>query len=278
MSDRHDRWTDAMLAILAPEERAPAGGEVLHRALMRPSFHGTTLITARFGATSTLRLASQVGPWREDEPPVIHEAEATLSPQHAAALRGELEACVPGLDAPDTRVGLDGMTVIFEITDGGARRRIAAWSPKVGDARHTYLARLHATATEVLRDELAQRTLEQLHVYLDLGLPARDHGGAPRRLQIFGHLSSSEEEELARFFARAAADEPVLVDMSNFEGMGTLLYPLFRRFSRRAGATAWVVSPPARKQLEQARVPAEQLFDDEAAARRGLAAVVRDMS
>lgn len=270
MSERHDRWTDAMLEILGPDERTPESGEVRHRALMQPAFHGTTLITAHFGARSTLRLASQVRAWGADEPPVIHEAEATLSSAQAERLRGELEACVAGLDAPDERRGLDGMTVIFEITDASARRRIAAWSPEVGDARHTYLARLHATATELLQDELAQRTLEQLHGYLDLGLPARDHGGSPRRLQIFGRLSSSEEKELEKLFALAAAEEPVLVDMSNFEGMGTLLYPLFRKFSRRAGATAWAVSPPARKQLAEARVPAEQLFETVEAALRGL--------
>jgi hypothetical protein len=42
--------------------------------------------------------------------------------------------------------------------------------------------------------------------------------------------------------------------MRNFEGMGTMLYPVFRRFARRPGALAWAVSPIARRQLRDAGV------------------------
>jgi len=101
-----------------------------------------------------------------------------------------------------------------------------------------------------------------VHCYLDLGLPARDRGGAPRRLQLFGRLSSSQEAALTAFFATVTEDEAVVVDMRNFDGMGTLLYPLFRRFARRPGATAWVVSKMATRQLREAQVPEDQLRDD----------------
>jgi hypothetical protein len=59
-----------------------------------------------------------------------------------------------------------------------------------------------------------------------------------------------------------AETEAVVVDMRNFEGMGTLLYPVFRRFSRRAGPIAWVVSPIGREQLQAAKVASKQLFRD----------------
>lgn len=262
-----------MLAILAPDEPAPAAGEARHRVLLRPAFHATTLISARFGAVASLRLASLLRPWAPDDPPVIDEAEATLSPAQATALRQVLDACAPALDAPDERRGLDGMTVVYEIADGDAPpRRSTAWSPEPGDPRHTYLAAVHATATEVLRDEQAQRTLEQLHGYLDLGLPVRDHGGAPRRLQIFGRLGSGEQDALERVFSDIPQAVAVVVDMRNFEGMGTMLHPLFRSFARRPGPTAWAVSRAARQHLEDAGVAARQLFDDLDAALRSLVA------
>jgi hypothetical protein len=260
-----------MLAILAPDEPPLTEGELRHRVLLRPAFHPAALISARAGATPSLRLAAQLRPWADGDPPVIHEAATMLSPAQAEGLWTTLAACVPGLDAPDDRRGLDGITAVFELAEGAAPpRRITAWSPEPGDARHTYLATLHALARAVLLDEIAQRTLEQLHGYLELGLPARDHGGTPRRLQIFGRLSSGEEGELAALFAAVPPEIAVVVDMANFEGMGTLLHPLFRRFSRRAGPTAWAVSRAARQHLEQAGVAAEQLFDELAAALRGL--------
>lgn len=271
MSFKHDRWTDAMLATLAPDEPALAAGEVRHRVVMRPAFMEELLISARFGAAPSLRLAATVRPTTEEDPPVIHEEEVALAPATAEALRGALE--VSGLDAPDDRRGLDGITIISEFTEGDAPpRRLSWWSPEPGMAAHSYMAALHAAATAALREELSHQTLERVFVYLALGLPARDHGGSPRRLQIFGRLSSSQEAQLERLFAAVAADEAVVVDMRNFGGMGTLLHPVFRRFSRRAGPTAWAVSKPARQHLEEARVPGQQLFDDLEGALRSVGA------
>ena len=270
-----DGWIDKALAMLVADESPLAADELRHRVVLCPSFHPLALISARLGAAPSLRLAARVAPWSPDDPPVLVEAAAPLSAAQADRLRDELEACVPDLDAPDDRRGVDGITIAFEVGRGDAApRRVVAWSPEPGQSRHRHVLALHRLAGEVLVDPEARQVLDQLHGYLDAGLPVRDLGGAPRELQIFGRLSSSQQGALAAFLGHVDPAQAVLVDMRNFEGMGTLLHPLFRRFSRRPGPLVWVVSPAARHHLHDARVPTGQMFADVEQARRSLAAAV----
>jgi hypothetical protein len=86
--------------------------------------------------------------------------------------------------------------------------------------------------------------------------------GTPRRIRLFGGLSSSHEQALQSLFASVGSGEPVLMDLSNLEGMGTLLHPLFARFHARTGRTAWWVSAPAARHLEEAGIPRDCLYED----------------
>lgn len=256
-----DAWVDELVAELAEDELPLVAGELRHRVVLWPSFHPPALISVRFGELATLRVAARVRPWSPDDPPVMHAAEVVMDAGRAAVLRERLTGCVGGLGEPDDRRGCDGVTLAFEVEVGGGERlRVVAWSPEPGQVRHRHVAALHAAASELVVDGQAQQTLKQLHGYLSLGAPVRDHGGAPRRLEVFGRLGSDASGVLAGLFAGVAEGEAVVVDMRAFEGMGTLLYPLFRRFSRRAGPTAWVVSKIGREQLHAAKVASRQLF------------------
>jgi hypothetical protein len=273
MDARSDAWTDAMLAVLAADEPPLAADELRHRVLLAPAFHPVTLLSARLGRAPELRLAGLLGPAVDDEPAPYFDDAAAPSPAQADELRRALDACEPRLGDPDDRLGLDGVTLVFEVARGSAApRRFAAWSPEHGDPRHTHVAALYHLAGALLRAPEAQQRLAQLHGYLRLDAPVRDLGGAPRRLRIFGRLSSSDLDALAGLFGAVAPDEPVLVDMLDFEGMGTLCYPPFRRFARRPGPLAWAASKRAYMQLREARVPTGQLFESLAGALRRLGA------
>lgn len=112
--------------------------------------------------------------------------------------------------------------------------------------------------------------LEQLHSYLGLGLPLKDQPGPPRRLRIFGRLTTLDEDDLMRKLGEIAPDEPVIMDMSNLEGMGSLLHRVFASFASRPGPTGWVASPAALPHLEAIRVPPSTLFPTFEAATKAL--------
>lgn len=267
-----DGWIGEALTILAADEPALAPDELRHRVVLCPAFDPMLLISARLGSAPSLRLAACVAPCSPGDIPVLVEAAAPLGPAQAVALRDELEACAPDLDAPDDRQGRDGVTIAFDIGRGDApARRVVAWSPEPGQATHRHVLALHRLAREVLGAPEARRVLDGVYGYLDSGLPVRDLGGAPRQLQIFGRLAGRDQGALADFLGRIGAEQAVLVDMRGLEGMDAPLRPLFRRFSRRPGPLAWLVSPTARQHLHAARVPTRQMFTDLELARRRLA-------
>lgn len=265
-------WGEPLIARLAAEDPPLAAGEVRHRVLFQPAFHATTLITALLGPRPSVALAVPLGPWSEEAPPAVHRDAARLEADAAARFAAVCEQCAPHLDDPDPRLGLDGVSLVIEIAAaGGPTRTIGAWSPDAGEARHTYVAALYELAAAALVDELAQATLERLHAYLHVGLPLREDPGPPRRVRIFGRLTSRDEAALTQRLAAIPADVPLLVDMRNFEGMGTLLYPLFRRLDRRA-RIAWLCSRTAERQLAEAGIAEARRFRDLVAAQRSLAA------
>jgi hypothetical protein len=62
-------------------------------------------------------------------------------------------------------------------------------------------------------------------------------------------------------------EQPIVMDLSNFEGMGAGLYPVFRAFDARPGWTIWCVSSAAREQLKAIGIEDERLVDNLEAAR-----------
>lgn len=276
---------DPLTALAEGDPPVPEGGQ-RHHVLFRPSFHHEHLLTVDLAVRATIRMRwfatslweavtlhglalqnastpAEVAAVPPFKLPEIREVLAVLTPARAEQLRDVLARAQHSLSAPDHRRGLDGITLhVLVHKSDEPPQRYRVWSPSPDMPQHAYFANLHALASESLTDEMAQSRLDHVHCYLDLGLPARDRGGDPRRLQLFGRLSSSQEAALTAFFATVTEDEAVVVDMRNFDGMGTLLYPLFRRFARRPGATAWVVSKMANRQLREAQVPEDQLRDD----------------
>jgi len=276
---------DPLAVLLGDDPPVPAGDE-RHHVLLQPTFHRDVLLTIDLGPRPTIRartyessvslalldhLAARKQARGDHDAPLLapklprhHEARAVLPATRAEQLRLTLARDLPGLSVPDDRVGRDGIGLDVEVRRADAPpRRFTAWSPEAAHPQHAYFAAVHALATEVFaHDEHTMLHLGHTHGYLDLGLPARDRGGYPRCLQIFGRLASSDERALAALFATPRPSEAVVVDMRTFETMAPQLHPLFHKFSRRPGVTGWAVSPSARRALKAAQVPSNQLRDD----------------
>jgi hypothetical protein len=276
---------DPLAALLEGDPPVPVGDE-RHCILLSPSFHRDVLLTIDLGPRPSARARTYEGRVymalldhraacrraRSDHEasllapnlPRHHEARAALTPARAEQLRRDLARDLPGLSVRDERVGRDGIGLTVEVRRADAPPlRFAAWSPEADDPQHAYFATVHALAAEVFaRDEHTTLHLDHIHGYLDLGLPARDRGGYPRCLQIFGRLAGADERALAALFATPKQTEAVVVDMRTFEFMAPELHPLFHGFSRRPGATGWAVSASARRALKAAQVPTHQMRDD----------------
>jgi hypothetical protein len=265
-------------------------GERAFRGLFKPSFHSDVCITvdvtpgggdielvvlspeARLKALHTIGINMGVDPEAFMSPPPPWTARAALDPASAARFVATIDALDRAeLGAPPPR-GCDGMSLTGEIADANGVARFSAWSPErtTEPAQHAFFAGLHALAKESIKEAQAQLVLEQLHGYLGLGLPVVDLGGEPRHVRIFGSLSWPAPAELVAIVKALITDQPLLMDLSNFEGMGTGLYPLFGELARRPGPTAWCASEPARAHLEEIGVDSRAIFGEIAAARAAL--------
>ena len=81
--------------------------------------------------------------------------------------------------------------------------------------------------TRVIRNDRGQ--IDYWVTYFREDLSIRDLGGNPKRIRIFGGLSSGNENKFAQFFQSLSKVDSLVIDMSNFVGMGTSLLPLFTR-------------------------------------------------
>jgi hypothetical protein len=208
----------------------------------------------------------------ETRSPDIQTFAGTVGPSDLEAFASEMAGLRRAELVDASSLGIDGMPVLGEIADGSGVQRFRAWSPTSHRhaEHHRFFAGLHRVASRCLVGVESQVVLEQLHGYLDLGLPLRDLGGTPRHVRLFGRLSHPADPDLVRFFDAAMNDDPLLMDLSNFEGMGTALHPLFRAFDSRPGLTVWCASKAARGHLKAIGIPDDRAVDDVEAARRRL--------
>jgi hypothetical protein len=255
--------------------------------MYQPSFHRDVCVTVRdFGDVGEVELVvadvhargrvmhaigvkGGIPPEECPVPTAPEKHRALLAPDDLAAFRSAMATLDVGALVDRADLAIDGMTVRGEWSDARGAGTFRAWSPhpKRCPVHSSFVMAIHALATRHLPDDSVQRALEQLLGYLGDDLPLRDLGGSPRHVRLFGRLSFPAHGDLVAFFRSAADDAPLVMDLRDFESMGTALYPLFRTFDRRPGPTAWCASPHARVQLRAAGIPAERIFDDLDAAR-----------
>jgi hypothetical protein len=92
--------------------------------------------------------------------------------------------------------------------------------------------------------------IEQLSQYIDSGpIPVKVIGGEPFRVRFYGSLTSDHDMALKELIERLPADKQIVIDMTNFNSMGTLLYPRFRDLNSRNQDIKWIASGKAKQQL-----------------------------
>jgi hypothetical protein len=101
--------------------------------------------------------------------------------------------------------------------------------------------------------------LEQLATYFSFGLPARIISGVPYTVRLYGALSINHEAAVAHLLSSLPTDTQIQFDITNFYGMGTLLYPQFRKLLTRFPAISWTASAHSAKMLAEIGVKSETL-------------------
>jgi hypothetical protein len=238
-------------------------------ALCYPSFHPETLLRATKSQKTTMfRLVTLTSSeWEAGHGDPANERpgrlqEVTVVPQETASkFWDSVRKLKPMTFQSEDGLGCDGMSVSATYREGEKVTCFETWCPTQASPLGRFVHLIYDLAWPVLNEQWSIARLENLHGYLDRGLPARLLSGEVRTLRIFGGLSSSFEADLRMLFESLPTDEPLIVDLTNFEGMGTLLYPVFVEFAKKHPRIAWAGSPAAKHHLDAMGLDAWTIHD-----------------
>ena len=158
-------------------------------------------------------------------------------------------------------IGCDGISVQAFYRQADSSISCDTWNPDPASPVGMFIYLIYDLAWEVLREEASLDRLEHLHGYLKHELPVRMIDGDVRCLRIFDRLASNDENDLRQALGSLPMAEPMVVDMTNFEGMGTLLYPIFIQFASTHRHIAWSVSSAAKHHLEAMALSSPHVFE-----------------
>jgi hypothetical protein len=251
-----------LLATACSNEPAQHGKQYQfrYRGEYYPSFMPPCIITI-VARDSTQRITLRAYDDHRATPVTIVQDSAHLSSADLTFFFSKLDS-IPVLKMrTKEQLGMDGITVYNTISRDSAQNKFQFWSPRKDNApqEHKLVEAVLGLARRKFTTQQEQEYFESLEQYFDFGLPCKVTSTNPFEVRMYGSLSSNEERELTRFVQQLPSDRPILIDMTNFEGMGTMFYPLFRRLMTRNPCIVWVASKRSLEQLQELGVPAASI-------------------
>lgn len=140
--------------------------------------------------------------------------------------------------------GLDGITVKGTQTRSEGVKSFAFWSPKKGTANAELISILNKVLAETFIEEDIASYLENLEQYFPHKLGLKKISTTPLTYKLYGSISDNEAEELYGFLENLPAKEKVIIDLSNFGGMGTMFYGDFEEYCVGKKNIYWLKPSP----------------------------------
>ena len=169
------------------------------------------------------------------------------------------------MKSPEYPGGTDGITVYNNITLDTSRNEFKFWSPRRNrnPQEHKLVEAILALSRRKFAMLKQQEYFESLEQYFDFGLPCKITSTNPLEVRVYGDLSANEEQELNTFVNSLPIDKPILIDMTNFNGMGTRFYPLFKSLLKRNPDIVWVTNTKGEslKQVQEIGVPVNRIVN-----------------
>lgn len=264
MNDMIEDYRRMVVKFLSPDEGH--GSTRLAEILFLPSFHPEALLRIVEDPSGTIlhlsTFSSSLWHFASDpvDRPVKMEETVRLAEDRATIFWEAMDTLEPGSIGDSRILGVDGIQTYCRWGRECINASFEAWSPKPDSEQGRFIWPSYQLAWETLQSRFGVERLEHLHGYLGLGLPIREIPGRVRCVRIFGSLAASREVELRAYFDSIPEGEPLVIDMTNFAGMGTLLYPTFVEIAS-SRTIAWAVRSSVRRHLTAMKLPHPDLFD-----------------
>lgn len=138
---------------------------------------------------------------------------------------------------------LDGVSVYFRYQSESIDHKFAFKSPHASDTTEFQIIKSTFNLIESnIKSEDAIIYIEQLKGYFDLGLFVKKTSNNPLEYRFYSHLPKNDKEEFQKLIESFPINRPIIIDLSNFEGMSTMFYPDFQTLIKKNSNVYWLVN------------------------------------
>lgn len=189
----------------------------------------------------------------------LEDKEFVLTEPQTQRLFERFDSSLAKLSPTKSKTGLDGIRV--KLRYSVADKLLFSndiWSPTRGpevSAIQTVFIILEELDLPLPHREYFERLLS----YFDFALPWRLIIGDSITIRFHSILSASHAFELHRLFNSIPPESPVIIDMTNFQGMGTMFYDDFQRFNATHNVEKWLVSETTLELLRRIGISAQKI-------------------
>ncbi len=159
-------------------------------------------------------------------------------------------------------IGNDGITIYVDIIQDGQTNKFWSWSPsrKNQPTQYKFLDAVFDLINKKLPKE--ENYIEDVQDYLSYGLGIKIKGENPMIIKMYGDYSIDDANELQLFFDSLPRDKPIIMNMSNFGGMGSILDDYFTVCDRKHEKMIWVTPGNLRNYFAQVGIDTNKMAPD----------------
>ena len=128
----------------------------------------------------------------------------------------------------DNRIILDGVGLKCTIVENGITKQHEFRCPEYGSTELKLVNYFFDLVQKSIREQSFTNYIELLEGYFSNNLPVKIFEEEPLRFRIYGTLSIYEKEGLTKAINEILGKDEITIDMTNFVGMGTILYECFK--------------------------------------------------
>jgi len=137
--------------------------------------------------------------------------------------------------------GTDGINVNGLFGQNGITHKFAFWSPDKGTENARLMGVVFDLIGNVFTNPQTVNYIEQLTQYFPHHLGVKKLSDySPLTYKLYGTISSDDQDELDTFLKSLPLHPKVIIDMSNFSGMGTMFYTWFEDYCAHKKNIYWL--------------------------------------
>jgi hypothetical protein len=141
----------------------------------------------------------------------------------------------------EVRSGTDGIDVHGVFTQDEIQHKFAFWSPDKGTENARFMHYIFSLTDSVFTSKQTTDYLEQLQQYFPHHLGVKKLSNQPPlTYKLYGSISSDDQDDLDAFLESLPSKSKVIIDMSNFSGMGTMFYNSFEDYCAHKKNIYWL--------------------------------------